>query len=103
MNNKTIALLASTFIASPLYALDASHNTHGSKAVSDEAISKQRSTLAMNTKGKGFGPQSPRDIDMKAGSNSVIFNQSPDYTKMNLCNIHFHKNELGKGDHHLMT
>ena len=60
--------------------------------VSDHMISQQRSHLAKNAKGKGFGPQSPRDIDASAGSNSRAFNASPASTAMNLCNIHFHKN-----------
>ncbi len=41
---------------------------------------------------KGYGPQTPRDIDNVAGSNKRIFTMAPDYTKMNLCNIHFHNN-----------
>lgn len=40
----------------------------------------------------GAGPQSPRDIDNTAGSNSVIFEAAPSITDMNLCNIHFHRN-----------
>ncbi len=38
------------------------------------------------------GPQSPRDIDSKAGTNSVIFEVAPSIKDMNLCNIHFHRN-----------
>lgn len=41
---------------------------------------------------EGFGPQTPRDIDSKTGSNKRVFTLAPDYTNMNLCNIHFHKN-----------
>lgn len=40
----------------------------------------------------GFGPQTPRDIDSKHGENKIRFAMAPDYTQMNLCNIHFHKN-----------
>ena len=61
------------------------------------SISEQRSNLAANTKNKGFGPQSPRDIDLSGGQNSIIFNKSPSYENMNLCNIHFHKNAEHKG------
>jgi len=57
----------------------------------------QRKALANNTNGKGFGPQSPRDIDSKQGQNSRLFNTAPAYTEMNLCNIHFHKNAEHKG------
>lgn len=40
----------------------------------------------------GFGPQTPRDIDQKAGENKRIFSLAPRYQDMNLCNIHFHVN-----------
>lgn len=36
------------------------------------------------------GPQTPRDIDNKAGSNKVMFETAPKYQDLNLCNIHFH-------------
>ena len=36
------------------------------------------------------GPQTPRDIDSKAGSNKVTFDVAPKYQDLNLCNIHFH-------------
>ncbi len=39
---------------------------------------------------EGFGPQTPRDIDNKAGENKRIFALAPDYPQLNLCNIHFH-------------
>ena len=64
---------------------------------SDKPITKQRDNLAKNTEGKGFGPQSPRDIDSASGNNTVAFNAAPAYTQMNLCNIHFHKNAEHKG------
>jgi len=38
------------------------------------------------------GPQSPRDINLVDGQNSVQFNPAPAYEKMNLCNVHFHRN-----------
>jgi len=65
--------------------------------VSDQVVVDQRNALAENTKGKGFGPQSPRNIDSSAGSNNILFGTAPAYTKMNLCNIHFHKNAEHKG------
>jgi hypothetical protein len=40
----------------------------------------------------GFGPQTPRDIDSHVGENKRVFTLAPNYTEMNLCNIHFHKN-----------
>ena len=63
----------------------------------DEVIFQQRQKLSINTAGKGFGPQSPRDIDSIAGKNSISFNAAPPYLEMNLCNIHFHKNAEHKG------
>ena len=68
-----------------------------SQAVSDETIQTQRQHLSENTEGEGFGPQSPRDIDNHVGSNPVLFAEAPDYHRMNLCNIHFHKNAEHKG------
>ena len=64
---------------------------------SDNIISEQRAQLTVNTDGKGFGPQAPRDIDSMAGNNKRFFSASPASTEMNLCNIHFHKNAEHKG------
>lgn len=66
-------------------------------AISDEEITRQRVNLAKNTTGKGYGPQSPRDIDMVEGRNTISFSMAPAYSSMNLCNIHFHKNAEHKG------
>ena len=57
------------------------------RAVPDSVVEKQRSALATNTFGKGFGPQSPRDIDKFSGANGRVFGQAPHYSQMNLCNI----------------
>lgn len=99
MNNKLIILLAASTLL-PMSA-NASSKEHGHGAhhsqVSDHVITEQRAALAKNTKGQGFGPQSPRDIDSNAGRNDRVFNAAPAYTKMNLCNIHFHKNAEHKG------
>ena len=43
------------------------------------------------------GPQTPRDISNKAGSNPVTFAVAPPSTEMNLCNIHTHTNAEHKG------
>jgi len=76
----------------------ASGHEHGSHAVvADEVVVKERAMLAQNTKGKGFGPQAPRDIDSKSGNNDIVFSRAPDYTAMNLCNIHFHESAEHKG------
>ena len=67
------------------------------ETVSDQVIAQQRSNLANNTTGKGYGPQSPRDIDSAEGRNLVRFGEAPPYAQMNLCNIHFHRNAEHKG------
>ena len=41
---------------------------------------------------EGFGPQTPRDIDIKEGTNPQVFSLAPKYEALNLCNIHFHNN-----------
>jgi len=97
MKKEVIIALAATTLLLPIY-VNAKGNTHEiHEAVADKVISEQRAKLAINTKGKGFGPQSPRDIDAVSGSNSLSFNDAPVSTKMNLCNIHFHKNAEHKG------
>ncbi len=65
--------------------------------VNDSIIKAQRAALQINTAGKGFGPQSPRDIDQAYGTNLRTFGFAPNRTTMNLCNIHFHKNAEHKG------
>lgn len=65
--------------------------------VSDDVIAKQRMALEKNTAGKGFGPQSPRDVDQGYGLNERVFGFAPNRSEMNLCNIHFHKNAEHKG------
>ena len=77
-------------------AASADLHKHGA-AVSDDVIAEQRANLAKNTKGKGFGPQSPRDIESMVGTNDRAFEAAPSYTEMNLCNIHFHKNAEHRG------
>ncbi len=90
-----IAALIPTHAIAKDYRHSASHQS--SKQVPDKVVTEQRAALANNTHGKGFGPQSPRDIDSTAGKNSRIFNAAPPSTDMNLCNIHFHKNAEHKG------
>lgn len=86
------ALLAASFVS----AGDQGHDKgHGS--VADKVITEQRAMLAKNTEGEGFGPQAPRDVDSTDGNNTLAFNAAPDFHKMNLCNIHFHKNAEHKG------
>ncbi|HEC18902.1 MAG TPA: hypothetical protein ENI97_06110 [Gammaproteobacteria bacterium] len=97
MKKRVIVLLAACTLL-PVYAnaSEGHHDDHHGQ-VSDDVIAKQRAALAKNTQGKGFGPQSPRDIDAHDGKNPRIFSAAPAYTEMNLCNIHFHKNAEHKG------
>lgn len=67
------------------------------KSVNDDVVESQRAALEANTDGKGFGPQSPRDIDQDYGSNLRAFGTAPNRGEMNLCNIHFHQNAEHKG------
>jgi len=99
MKKTLLTLAASAFFAATAHEhghseshgdAHASHTTHA--VVSDKVIAEQRKALANNTKGKGFGPQAPRDIDAVAGNNARSFSAAPASTSMNLCNIHFHKN-----------
>lgn len=94
MKSVRIALLA-TVMALPLQLPADDHAAPGH--VDDATIAAQREVLARNTAGKGFGPQSPRDIDSTTGTNQRIFATAPDYEQMNLCNIHFHKHAEHKG------
>ncbi len=101
MKKLFIAIAASALLAAPAFAGEHGHHGEGHAAagehghhgpVADSVIAEQRKALAKSTKGNGFGPQAPRDIDDHAGKNNRIFNAAPASTQMNLCNIHFHKN-----------
>jgi hypothetical protein len=92
MKTNIIALAIAT-ISVPLTACAGS----GHNNVADSVIEKQLAMLEINTDGKGFGPQSPRDIDTLKGTNARVFGEAPAYTDMNLCNIHMHKNAEHKG------
>lgn len=72
-------------------------STTVANAEKPQAATYNPEALRANTAGKGFGPQSPRDIDAKSGTNPIVFSAAPAYTSMNLCNIHFHKNAEHKG------
>jgi len=81
----------------PAFANAQHSQTELHPTVSNEVIATQRAMLAKNTQGKGFGPQSPRDIDSLKGNNQRVFGAAPAYSAMNLCNVHFHKNAEHKG------
>lgn len=95
MNKQNLALFTAVALL-PAIANAASHSGKHDQ-VPDQKIAEQRAKLATNTQGKGFGPQSPRDIDTIKGNNTRIFGRAPAYTSMNLCNIHLHKNAEHKG------
>ncbi len=92
---KRTSLLLAAVMAAVTLGANARADAHG--AVADAVIAEQRANLGANTKGKGFGPQSPRDIDAGNGTNTISFNPAPAYSKMNLCNIHFHRYAEHKG------
>lgn len=91
MRNRIFTVLA----ASMTWTSQAIAGAHG--PVPDQVIAEQHHQLELNTAGKGFGPQSPRDIDADMGTNKVAFELAPPYARMNLCNIHIHKNAEHKG------
>jgi len=93
----SIFLVLTTAILIPFNVIAKDSHSSGHDPASDQVIAQQRHNLGKNTEGKGFGPQSPRDIDSANGSNNIAFNAAPAYTQMNLCNIHFHKNAEHKG------
>lgn len=65
--------------------------------VADSVIDQQNQMLLENTAGKGFGPQSPRDLSTPHGENPRQFSLAPQHDQLNLCNIHFHRNAEHKG------
>jgi len=105
MKRFAVVIAISALLTTPALAGEHGHHEAGHRdahaghhvVVADKVIAEQRKALAENTEGKGFGPQSPRDIDSLAGKNKRLFSTAPVYTKMNLCNIHFHKNAEHKG------
>jgi len=76
-------MAAGLLLSSNVYAGDhKKDSTHGAKK--HEAAAKVNHCI-------GSGPQSPRDIDMTAGTNGTTFSVASPEGK-NLCNVHFHRN-----------
>ena len=96
MQLKTIITMSGSVLLASCASVE-HHKVDSNEQVSDSVITHQRHMLEKNTKGKGIGPQAPRDIDSYVGNNHIEFNSAPAYTEMNLCNIHFHKNAEHKG------
>jgi hypothetical protein len=92
MSTKFLAVVISlSAISFSAFALDPG-------VVATEAtLESQNAALSANTNGKGYGPQSPRDLNAKTGSNKRLFNPAPAHNNLNLCNIHMHKNAEHKG------
>ena len=93
--NLVVSLAVAALLPVCANAGSKSHDSHGS--VADNVIEQQRASLAKNTDGQGFGPQSPRNIDSIDGANNLTFNTAPSFSEMNLCNIHFHANAEHQG------
>ena len=75
----------------------AAYSHEAVSAAGDSELNRQNAALSAATEGKGFGPQSPRDLALSKGQNQRLFSAAPPFQKMNLCNIHFHKNAEHKG------
>ncbi len=97
------AVALSIAICTPLWAREVASHPHGdahseaAQKSSELTLVKQNALLQKNTEGKGYGPQSPRDLSNPKGANGRVFAFAPPYQEMNLCNIHFHKNAEHKG------
>jgi Delta carbonic anhydrase len=92
MNKFTVLAILAASLACTSHARESEHH-HGDAG----AIEAQNAALEKNTDGKGYGPQSPRDLAVKKGANKRKFMMAPNYQHMNLCNIHFHENAEHKG------
>ena len=57
-----------------------------------EEVSAPYRETAAGSVCEGYGPQTPRDIDNRAGENPRRFSLAPAHEKMNLCDMHFHHN-----------
>lgn len=88
-------LLAAATLLSAI-ATTATADGH-SKSVGDDVIAAQRAALAVETDGKGYGPQAPRDLETASGENQNMFQMSPASSQMHLCNIHFHEGAEHRG------
>lgn len=97
MKRHFLIMVAAPILLAACASVEKSGSSDHHGPASDHVIAAQHESLAKNTEGKGFGPQSPRDIDSNIGNNSRLFSAAPAYTEMNLCNIHFHKNAEHKG------
>lgn len=80
-----------------LLASFAGHAGMESGQATAEDLAHQNQLLREHTAGLGFGPQAPRDLTVRIGTNKRRFSEAPPYRDMNLCNIHFHHNAEHRG------
>lgn len=78
---KIMVAAVATVLSSAAFASEHGHSSHDTHRVE-----------ASGPACTGFGPQTPRDIDSKKGSNPVAFVKAPAASEMHLCNLHFHEN-----------
>jgi hypothetical protein len=97
MARKNVVYTIGVFIPLMFGAVAALAESESHGTVHDEVIAQQRSALSEATSGKGFGPQSPRDLAVVDGANSINFGAAPHFAAMNLCNIHFHEGAEHRG------
>ncbi|MEM8848406.1 MAG: delta-class carbonic anhydrase [Pseudomonadota bacterium] len=90
--SKTIAAALALSLVSATLAL-----SNEADQATDADIAAQRAALAAATDGAGFGPQSPRDIDVLTGNNDRAKGLAPPHTALSLCNIHFHESAEHRG------
>ena len=92
MNLRILAFISSIVLGSSHVAIASSD-----KGATADQIAAQNAALEANTKDRGYGPQSPRDLSLTKGVNGRTFSRAPVAEKMNLCNIHFHESAEHKG------
>lgn len=85
---KSSALIA---ISSALLLSCTAHSAHHGEG-------EEKASMETGAVCEGYAGQTPRDIDSKTGTNSVVFELAPPSSEMNLCNIHFHSNAEHKAE-----
>ena len=85
------ALLVTLSLAGSIYAADnIYHTTDGGQTTTSPDSWNNCGKTAIGE--VTAGPQAPRDIDSRAGTNTTIFRTANKTNKMNLCDIHYHWN-----------
>lgn len=94
---KSAFVLAAVLQMAALPALAATDTAAAAATTSGDASHAAAPAPADGTLCTGFGPQTPRDITLRAGTNPVSFPAAPAPGAMNLCNIHMHTNAEHRG------